>query len=145
MVERICIICSADNSKYRCPKCRETYCSLPCSKLHKDTCSTARASAVKASDDQTNYKVASNENIGVTSRGEATDMSFALLSDAQKEALEKSPAVREAVRSKRLQSQLESINSASNRQAALKKARTIPEFEEFIEKVLSTVSEKALG
>lgn len=61
------------------------------------------------------------------------------LSASQKAALASDEDVRGLVRSKRLRDQLERINSAPDRQAELKKARLIPEFEEFVSKMLHVI------
>ena len=33
-----CSICSENQPKYKCPKCRALYCSIACCKLHKEKC-----------------------------------------------------------------------------------------------------------
>lgn len=33
----LCAICTNDSSKYKCPKCKISYCSLSCFKKHKDS------------------------------------------------------------------------------------------------------------
>ena len=35
---KICIICKKDNSKYKCPKCKNNYCSINCFNEHKKIC-----------------------------------------------------------------------------------------------------------
>ncbi|KAG8589017.1 hypothetical protein GDO81_006212 [Engystomops pustulosus] len=34
----LCCMCTVETSKYRCPCCRLRYCSLDCSKRHKERC-----------------------------------------------------------------------------------------------------------
>ncbi|XP_050322720.1 zinc finger HIT domain-containing protein 3 isoform X1 [Bactrocera neohumeralis] len=34
-MEMLCITCGASTNKYKCPKCLEAYCSLPCYKEHQ--------------------------------------------------------------------------------------------------------------
>lgn len=34
-----CIVCEIVNPKYKCPKCRQPYCSVSCCKSHRDSCS----------------------------------------------------------------------------------------------------------
>jgi hypothetical protein len=40
-----CIACGSSDlsKKYKCPKCRSPYCSLECSKVHKETCTGVAA------------------------------------------------------------------------------------------------------
>ncbi|XP_068011101.1 zinc finger HIT domain-containing protein 3 isoform X2 [Melanerpes formicivorus] len=33
-----CAVCRAAGAKYRCPRCAAAYCSVPCCKTHKETC-----------------------------------------------------------------------------------------------------------
>jgi hypothetical protein len=35
MNKKICEVCSQNEQKYRCPKCKIVYCSLNCFKTHK--------------------------------------------------------------------------------------------------------------
>ena len=37
-INKICIICQSENSKYKCPKCHSFYCSVSCFKDHKNNC-----------------------------------------------------------------------------------------------------------
>lgn len=34
----VCSMCNEFNPKYKCPKCRATYCSIACCKSHKESC-----------------------------------------------------------------------------------------------------------
>jgi len=33
-----CVVCSAKVAKYKCPNCREPYCSVACYRKHKGAC-----------------------------------------------------------------------------------------------------------
>lgn len=37
-----CVECAKDGSPYKCPQCLAFYCSLPCSRQHRDKCSQPR-------------------------------------------------------------------------------------------------------
>ncbi|XP_019401199.1 PREDICTED: zinc finger HIT domain-containing protein 3 isoform X2 [Crocodylus porosus] len=37
-----CGVCGAAAPKYRCPRCREPYCSVPCCRQHKEQCAARR-------------------------------------------------------------------------------------------------------
>lgn len=45
-----CITCGSSDlrKKYKCPKCRSPYCSLECSKVHKETCTGVAAPPTRA-------------------------------------------------------------------------------------------------
>lgn len=43
-----CIVCSSAIPKYKCPNCREPYCSVACCKAHKETCSPNLTTAAAA-------------------------------------------------------------------------------------------------
>ena len=36
--EEVCVVCSAKVAKYKCPNCREPYCSVACYRKHKGAC-----------------------------------------------------------------------------------------------------------
>jgi hypothetical protein len=34
----LCVVCGEKEGKYKCPKCHKLYCSVQCSKKHKENC-----------------------------------------------------------------------------------------------------------
>ena len=38
MAVKKCVVCSAEGAKYKCPNCREPYCSVACCRKHKGAC-----------------------------------------------------------------------------------------------------------
>merc|ERR1740123_687935 len=37
-----CVVCKAENPRYKCPKCHiALYCSIPCNKAHQENCTQA--------------------------------------------------------------------------------------------------------
>ena len=44
----MCIVCSSAIPKYKCPNCREPYCSVACCKAHKEACSPNLTNAAAA-------------------------------------------------------------------------------------------------
>ncbi|CAL6277255.1 Predicted MYND Zn-finger protein/hormone receptor interactor (ISS) [Bathycoccus prasinos] len=42
----LCVICARPNSNYKCPKCRQPYCSVKCNKEHKGGGENASSSCV---------------------------------------------------------------------------------------------------
>jgi len=138
--EKLCSVCSTEDSKYRCPKCRSFYCSLVCSKAHKSSGKCAPSEeAARRPKDGTKEQKQEQERSDLQS-----DVSVpVLLSESQKKELRRHPGVKTAVRSRRLRAQLRAIHCASDRQGALKRARLIPEFEDFVESLLEAVATKA--
>lgn len=48
-----CSVCNVDNPKYKCPKCRSTYCSIDCCRKHKEAfCSIGSCSITEASKEE---------------------------------------------------------------------------------------------
>ena len=39
-MEKICVVCKTHPKKYKCPKCKSPYCSIECSNVHKNECSS---------------------------------------------------------------------------------------------------------
>ncbi|OXU31478.1 hypothetical protein TSAR_017002 [Trichomalopsis sarcophagae] len=35
---KICCVCENKDAKYKCPKCKQTYCSVVCCNKHRDNC-----------------------------------------------------------------------------------------------------------
>ena len=140
-----CVICSVAESKYRCPACRSLYCSVACSKAHKASGECTKVEgAVRPPPVPCTVTPSSGAAAAVVAtvprpvaRPEEALTEF--LSAAQKSALAADEDVRGLVRSKRLRDQLERVNSAPDRQAELKKARLIPEFEKFVSKMLHAI------
>ena len=55
--KKICIICNSENSKYKCPKCKEFYCSIQCCKIHKENCNVINNNNnISLVEDINNYK-----------------------------------------------------------------------------------------
>ncbi|XP_028937478.1 zinc finger HIT domain-containing protein 3 [Ornithorhynchus anatinus] len=40
-----CVVCGGGRPNYRCPPCRQPYCSVPCYKKHKEQCNPTPAQA----------------------------------------------------------------------------------------------------
>mmetsp|Transcript_6282 Transcript_6282/g.10265 ORF Transcript_6282/g.10265 Transcript_6282/m.10265 type:complete len:201 (-) Transcript_6282:44-646(-) len=150
-----CGVCLIADSRYKCPKCRAPYCSVGCCKTHKETCSQLQL--VKNTDN-------SNEHDNVSSTSEAarkthsssasapfmeddsTELSsdqFHIITAQQKKQLSGCREVRDMLKSKRLRDKIAEIDGAGGaRRAALKRARTNPEFEQFLDIMLRAVEVK---
>ena len=43
VVSKTCIVCRAVDSPYKCPRCRQPYCSVPCCQSHKLSCTDGKS------------------------------------------------------------------------------------------------------
>ena len=130
MVE-VCVICGGGN-KYRCPRCRVRYCSLKCCSLHKSTCNENTPA------DPLIISGAPVVIQNVNSNAEAS-LDGQLLSEEQKSSLASSQWLKNSLRSKRLQKEIDFILTSTDRQEALKKSRRNPEFTEFVDKLIASL------
>ena len=55
--QAVCSVCEEGEAKYKCPKCRSTYCSIACCRIHKEAClispKTSGSTILPASDAST--------------------------------------------------------------------------------------------
>jgi hypothetical protein len=126
-----CVVCQKEgvSAPYKCPRCRELYCSVACCKVHKETCGSDSTNKEKKSDSQTDIVPQPFSEIVV-------------LQPEQIKKLRDSAELRELLKSKRLRSDLEAIDTATDRVHALRKHRNNLEFEECAQLLLSIVSSK---
>ena len=131
-----CTVCHKVGAPYKCSKCRDPYCSVSCCKTHKDSCIAIVIEANKPTKEEK-----SNEIPRIGSKLVTSDSAVLLNSD-QLAALDKNGDIQSLIRSTRLTSHIMQVDSASDRQGTLKRMRqNVPEFDEFIGKVLKVVSD----
>ncbi|XP_068121564.1 zinc finger HIT domain-containing protein 3 [Hyperolius riggenbachi] len=136
-MEAACCMCGDNTAKYRCPRCRERYCSLSCCKTHKETCvaqETANSSKEKAP---------------VTAGGRALQYTVEDLlnedEDSDKVSLEKlkslgqSEELKHLLLNPHLRQLIASLDQTENKDQALKKYMQEPLFVEFADTCLSIV------
>ena len=123
----ICVVCGGP-SKYRCPRCRDRYCSVSCCREHRALCEPTTQT-------ETENPVSKTEP-----PTESSSDTSGLLSGSQRERLEQSSWVREVLRSKRLTAAIDGILDAEDRSAELKRCRQNPEFESFVLGLLSELN-----
>lgn len=78
-----CVVCGSDDGKYKCPKCREPYCSVKCCREHKEKCpvlvaaAAAAVEAGKANPDGADTKIENTTDGAAagSSSGESKDVS----------------------------------------------------------------------
>ena len=128
-----CTVCAEEKAAYKCPKCRGRYCSVACCAVHKLSCSTA----VAGSNSYNQYELEQKSVENIPSH------EYRLLTDQEKARLASSTDLRSRLKSKRLWADIIKIDSSNDRQAALKKMRAKPEFEEFLQILRSTVSDES--
>ena len=127
--DSVCKICNDTISKYRCPRCKIRYCSVRCYKDHQSTgCVSVQYPSIKDS------CIA----ISPASYCDVDNSEARLLTEEQKRNLLGHEGLKTALKNKRLRTDLDYIDSAHNRRAALQKARLNPEFAEFISDIVST-------
>lgn len=113
----LCDVCGVDASRYRCPTCATCgYCSVACCSAHRASCiqgapAPAAAPAAAASND------AGDDDDGIDDELRARLPANALA------ALRSDERVMAALRSSRLRAALRSIDSATDRVAALEQAK----------------------
>ena len=143
MGEHECVVCQMADSKYKCPRCRARYCSVACSKAHKenaDACLGALAiSKIPPAARVSDSLLLQSDDITRQARGESGGGKLRLLTEEEKQKLLSNEDVTAALRSKRLIDDINEIDIATDRGAALRRARKNPEFEEFVQKMLNGI------
>lgn len=144
-----CNVCQKINSSYKCPKCLVPYCSLGCWGVHKQACSgavqTTSTHGTTLSQEEDAAEKAEIVTVGTGSRnnGESRveDDDELLLRPEQKERLRSSEKLKSLLKSKRLRDDISCIDSAADRQAALKAMLAKnAEFDVFVDTLLTTLN-----
>lgn len=134
-----CSICHQSVSKYKCPKCRAQYCSLTCSNLHKTCCQPTATVSLPTTTEEEDQPLKQNTRRNTFTSNDTTT-THVKLSNKALDLLTTSAIVQKSLQSKRLREDILKVETASNRQEALKKLRTQnPEFEEFVQSLVRVV------
>ncbi|XP_041865162.1 zinc finger HIT domain-containing protein 3 [Melanotaenia boesemani] len=135
---QLCNVCSKETPKYRCPVCRITYCSLGCYKNHKDTCLPIEKPASNNPEPKNTASIVSTEPWSVDD-----DLHEDVIIDKvplQKlQLLDHSKELRDLLYNPHLRHLLRSIDSAENKDHAMKAAMQEPLFNEFSDQCLKIV------
>ena len=108
----VCCICSSSNPKYKCPTCRAPYCSVACSKKHKEICGRSLPPSEPSKEPQ--------------------------ISKNPFESFRKHKAIIDALADPRLQGIIARIDSSEDREQELvREMKLNPEFNAFVEELLS--------
>lgn len=148
-MEKQCIVCLKEKANYRCPSCRERYCSVICCTRHKLNCNNDK---IINKNNETNEQQQEQEQQEEHEKEEKVkheekkeeikEMSNRLLNEIEKNQIRHSKIINDMLKSKRLREQLLKIDSSDdNRQIELKKARKNEEFENFVNIILSVIEE----
>ena len=138
-MEKQCVICFKELASYRCPNCRERYCSVPCCNKHKEICQEKKKTLTNTKKNQSDEEDEKEEKKEEKRKEESTQR---ILNSNEKEKIRNSNVLKEFLKSKRLREQLYFIDNAeNNRQIELKRARKNQEFENFINILLSVIEE----
>lgn len=133
---KLCIECSKE-ANYKCPKCREPYCSSICCNAHKLKCSEGGEIARPKTE-----PILSSATPAEGSSSSTVSLVHQMLLPKQLDALRDSVWIRDALKSQRLCSQIKAIDESTpeQRQQALKIIRASnPEFDSFVTKLCESV------
>ena len=129
-IDKICIICNSNNSKYKCPNCKSFYCSITCFKEHKKDCKT------KINDNNKDMPIEVNNNIPLN-LDEDEDI---ILSEKQLSVLKSNKSIMTKLKNKKLQKILKEIDLKKYKKRTLeKKMKNDPDFKLFTTEILETL------
>lgn len=131
---QICVVCGQAGCKYRCPQCRERYCSVSCCHQHKLSCGKNNETHSASTPSETNPSA----QIQLSVEGEGEEEG--ILTDDQRERLSRSSWLQDTLKSKRLTDTIDGILDGTDRSAELKRCRQNPEFEAFVLRLLEEIS-----
>lgn len=134
-----CIICNKENSNYKCPRCKTPYCSLACCKTHKQDCADVPSASATTVVTSSTSKIGNEAHKSI----EAVKHTYPdLLTQEHMKKLESTPwLVKMLAGSKRLRDDIKSVDSATDRQAALTRIKLAkPHFGEFVDKLLQELN-----
>mmetsp|Transcript_7972 Transcript_7972/g.13823 ORF Transcript_7972/g.13823 Transcript_7972/m.13823 type:complete len:135 (-) Transcript_7972:255-659(-) len=124
-----CGVCAVNPPKYKCPMCREPYCSVVCFRKHKETpcAKTEDSSAAAAAPAQPKRQFEEEGEDG--QRLKKSDL----------ETLAQSGNIRALLQDEALQKTIKDIDSSASAEQALDKAMLEPRFQDFCDQVLGVL------
>ncbi|XP_042046675.1 zinc finger HIT domain-containing protein 3-like isoform X1 [Salvia splendens] len=154
MGQKKCQVCDDAESKYKCPTCLITYCSVACFKKHKEVpCQkTESVKEEKVSDPSSttnNNKPTPSSTINDNqpppnsttndSQPPYVDEPSEVLQESQLQSVASSNEIRDLVKNEKLQKLIHSIDCSADPESELDKAMEEESFSQFAEKILSTI------
>ncbi|CAL1573863.1 unnamed protein product [Knipowitschia caucasica] len=138
---QLCIVCSEQPPKYRCPACRSRYCSVVCYRKHKDSCLPAQSPPVPPV----------HEGKGSISTDQSTvdDLSHDEIIDKvpmeRLQLLGQSKELQDLLCNPHLRQLMLSIDNSESKDRAIKAAMQTPLFAEFSDCCLKIVDKDDLN
>ncbi|XP_057798210.1 uncharacterized protein LOC131014296 [Salvia miltiorrhiza] len=130
MGQKKCQVCEDAQSKYKCPTCLITYCSLACFKKHKEV-PCQKAESLK---EEKVYLRTTNDN-----QPPHVDEPSEVLQELQLQSVASSNEIRDLVKNEKLQTLIYNIDCSVDPENELDKAMEEESFRQFAEKILSTI------
>ncbi len=132
--EKKCRVCREAEAKYKCPTCRIPFCSVACSKVHKQTpCTPPPPPEPVAPPPLAKNGKQKEEDEKVT------------LTDEQRRGLDNSEKVQSKMKSARLRRDLAAILGAADPGAALSAAMQDEDFVSFCDDILEATAVRFIG
>ena len=126
-----CIICNIDNSNYKCPKCKNYYCSINCFKEHKEKCIT-----IEGNDNQNNE----NENLNHDKPLNLDEEEDIILEKKDLDKLKGNQKIINMLKNKSLRKIIREIDGAKYKKRTLERVmKNDKNFKEFIQDILYTL------
>ena len=131
--KKVCITCNKTDSKYKCPICRNFYCSILCFKDHKLKCNNKLNNNNEDKDKQ------NEENIVVQPLNLDEDEDI-ILNEKQLSILKTNKSIMTKLKNKKLLKILKEIDSTKYKKRTLEKHMEIdPDFKIFTTEILTTL------
>ena len=132
-MDKICIICNSNNSKYKCPKCNNFYCSISCFKNHKEKCNKE----LKDNTDIKNEQIENDNKVLPLNLDEDEDI---ILSEKELSVLKTNKSIMTKIKNKKLLKILKEIDSTKYKKRTLEKImENDPDFKAFTTEILETL------
>ncbi|KAG0478914.1 hypothetical protein HPP92_013633 [Vanilla planifolia] len=112
MVPRQCEVCQDRLYKYKCPSCLMPYCSLECFKRHKENCCSMSSSPQEET-----------ISLMLPNRSFVVDETSWILGSEQLKCIAESISIQDALKDKELQKLIQKIDSSSEPEEELDKAK----------------------
>nr|XP_054768080.1 zinc finger HIT domain-containing protein 3-like [Lytechinus pictus] len=138
-IPRKCAVCEEKQYKYRCPKCRILYCSVPCFKEHKSEGSCEKESLKPISDGRPVKEEIARED-GEVSGGDEDMKEESTpdeLSQEQLNKLDESDTVKDLLQNPHLRVLVTQLDQAKEKDKAIERVMQEPIFVEFADACLA--------
>ena len=124
-----CIICKKDNSKYKCPNCKNNYCSINCFNEHKKIC---------IRNEEKNNKI--EENLNYNKPLNLDEEEDIILEKKDLEKLKENKKIMNMLKNKTLRKIIREIDGAKYKKKTLERmVNNDKNFKEFVQDILITL------